>query len=131
MPRGMIVAIEADPPVPELAELVGTHGSKGHRGRVDELLPTDRDGGTVLLQLLDDMPMAALISMYGSTRELEDWNLPAEAADNMADLCAGWATGRHDARCARAHRRSSPSRSVRPLPICCRPTTRWPGTRCR
>lgn len=90
---GTIVAIEADPPVPELAELVGTHGSKGHRARVDALLPEHAARGTVLLQLLDDMPMAALISMYGATRAMDDWNLPPEAASNMADLCAGWERG--------------------------------------
>lgn len=90
---GMIVRIESDPTVPALVELAGTHGSKGHRARVDELLPDHRDRGTLLLQLLDDMPMAALISMYGATRAMDDWNLPPEAASNMADLCAGWERG--------------------------------------
>lgn len=90
---GTILRIEADPPVPELADLVGTHGSKGHRRRVDALLPDHVERATVLLQLLDDMPMAALISMYGATRAMDDWNLPPEAASNMADLCAGWERG--------------------------------------
>ena len=90
---GIIVSIEADPPVPELTELVGAHGSKGHRSRVDELLADHRERATVLLQLLDDMPMAALISMYGATRAMDDWLLPPEAAAKMVDLCAGWERG--------------------------------------
>jgi len=90
---GTITAIETDPPVPELSELVGGHMSKGMRGRLDELLPAHREGGTLLLQLLDDFPMAALISMYGSSREVPAFALPPEAGARLTDLCAGWAGG--------------------------------------
>jgi len=90
---GTIVTIETQPHVPELAELVGGHMSKGMRGRLDELLPAHREGGTVLLQLLDDFPMAALISMYGSSREQPAFALPPEAGARLTDLCAGWAGG--------------------------------------
>jgi hypothetical protein len=47
----------------------------------------------VLLQLLDDFPMAALISMYGSSREQPAFALPPEAGARLTDLCAGWAGG--------------------------------------
>lgn len=90
---GTITTIETNPPVPELSELVGGHMSKGMRGRIDELLPAHREGGTVLLQLLDDFPMAALISMYGSSREQPAFALPPEAGARLTDLCAGWAGG--------------------------------------
>lgn len=90
---GTVTAIEADPPVPELAELVGGHASKKLRARIDDLLPAHRDGGTVLLQLLDDFPMAALISSYGSSREQPAFRLPPEAGARLTDLCAGWAAG--------------------------------------
>lgn len=91
---GTITAIEADPPVPALAELVGVHTSRGFRRRADEVVPDHRDAATVLHQLLDDVPMAALISGYGSTREQgDDWHLPAETAERLADLCAGWERG--------------------------------------
>lgn len=90
---GTIVAIDTEPPVPELRELVGGHMSKGMRGRLDELLPAHRVGGTLLLQLLDDFPMAALISMYGSSREQPAFALPPEAGERLTDLCAGWAGG--------------------------------------
>jgi hypothetical protein len=90
---GTVTAIEVDPPVPELSALIGGHASKGLRGRIDELLPEHEAGGTVLLQLLDDFPMAGLISSYGSSREQPDFQLPPEAAERMTDLCAGWAGG--------------------------------------
>jgi hypothetical protein len=90
---GVVTAIAAEPPVPELGNLVGGHASKGLRARLDDLLPRHRDGGTVLLQLLDDLPMAGLISSYGSSREQPDFHLPSGAAARLTDLCAGWAGG--------------------------------------
>ena len=87
---GVITAIEVDPPVPALEGLVGHPVSKGLRQRADTLVPEHRDGATVLHQLLDDFPIAALISGYGSSRETPDFTLPPEAAESMTDLCAGW-----------------------------------------
>jgi hypothetical protein len=93
-PRGTLTAISSEPPTPALQELVGAHTSRGFRRRADEVVPEHRIRATVLHQLLDDVPMAALISGYGSTREAgDDWNLPPEAADRLTDLCAGWADG--------------------------------------
>ena len=89
--QGAVVAIDADPPVPALQALVGAHGKGGFRARVAEELPEVVEAERVLLQLLDDVPMAALISSYGWTRELgDDWDMPAGAADRLRDLCAGW-----------------------------------------
>lgn len=88
---GVITAIQADPQVPELDALVGGAASKGLRARAEEALPDHAARVSVLLQLLDDFPMAALLSSYGWTRETEDWNIPKETASGMADLCAGWA----------------------------------------
>ena len=88
---GVLTDIEADPPVPALQDLLGAHTSRRFRARVDEVVPDHRKGATILHQLLDDFPMAALISGYGSTRELgDDWDLPAESAERLRDLCAGW-----------------------------------------
>ena len=47
----------------------------------------------MLHQLLDDLPMAGLISTYGASREQPDFTLPEAAADRMTDLCAGWIGG--------------------------------------
>jgi hypothetical protein len=88
---GSVTAVEADPPVPALHQLAGAHSSRGFRRRVDEVVPDHRDVGTVLHQLLDDVPMAGLLTNYGATREMgDDFDLPAETAEGMADLCAGW-----------------------------------------
>ena len=87
----MITAIESDPPEPALADLVGSHNQRGFRARMDEAVPEHREAATVLHQLLDDVPMAALINGYGWTRELgDDFDLPAESSDRLRDRCAGW-----------------------------------------
>lgn len=92
-PMGNVTAITADPPAPGLDALIGVPVRKGFRGRVEEALPDHGSGATVLHQLLDDLPLAALISGYGTTREMEDFRLPPAAVLNMTDLCAGWAGG--------------------------------------
>ena len=90
---GAVTSIEVDPPEPRLDALVGDHASRGLRQRVDALLPDHRAGGTVLHQLLDDLPMATLISSYGSSREIPDFKLPPDRAEKMTDLCSGWRAG--------------------------------------
>jgi hypothetical protein len=90
---GTLSAIEADPPEPGLARLVGGHVSRRFRARLDEAIPEHAAAATVLHQLLDDLPMAALISGYGSSREQPDFELPPGAGERLTDLCAGWAAG--------------------------------------
>ena len=90
---GMVTAVEADPPDPRLEALIGESSSKGLRQRADALVPDHRESGTVLHQLLDDLPMASLISLYGSSREVPDFALPADRAEKMTDLCSGWRAG--------------------------------------
>jgi Protein of unknown function (DUF2889) len=90
-PDGTITAIGSDPPEPALAKLVGANNQRGFRAAMDEAVPHHRDAATVLHQLLDDVPMAALINGYGWTRELgDDFDLPAESSDRLRDRCAGW-----------------------------------------
>jgi hypothetical protein len=90
---GTISAIEADPPEPALAGLVGAHVSRGFRAKVDVIVPHHREAGSVLHQLLDDVPMAALISNYGWSREADDFELSPDVAGRLTDLCAGWEAG--------------------------------------
>lgn len=90
---GRITAIAVDSG-DDLGALVGLHSSAGFRKAVDAALPDQAGAATVLHQLLDDFPMAALISNYGWTREQGDlFELRQEAADRLADLCAGWERG--------------------------------------
>ena len=91
--QASILAIASNPPEPTLDALVGSSPSKGLRASIDRLLPEHRAAGRVLHQLLDDLPMAGLISTYGASREQPDFTLPAAAADRMTDLCAGWIDG--------------------------------------
>ena len=90
---GIVTAIEADPPDARLEQLVGGHVSQGLRRRITELLPEQAAAATLLHQLLDDLPMANLISGYGWSREQDDFTLPPGTAERLGDLCAGWATG--------------------------------------
>jgi len=88
---GTITAIESDPVEPALGKLVGLNNQRGFRAAMDEAVPHHREAATVLHQLLDDVPMAALINGYGWTRELgDDFDLPAESSDRLRDRCAGW-----------------------------------------
>jgi hypothetical protein len=90
---GTVTALAADPPQPALEALLQGSVRKGLRRRVDQLLPEDRARASVLHQLLDDLPLAALIATYGSSREVPDFTLPPEAAASMAEVCSGWRTG--------------------------------------
>jgi hypothetical protein len=89
----MITAIASDPPEPALQGLVGDSVSKGLRRRLDALVPEHRAAASVLHQLIDDFPMASLISSYGSSREQVDFTLPPGTAAGLTDLCSGWQGG--------------------------------------
>jgi hypothetical protein len=90
---GTVTALEAAPRRPALDALVAGPVRKGLRQRVDGLVPEDRDEASVLHQLLDDLPLAALIASYGSSREVPDFTLPPESAASMAEVCSGWVRG--------------------------------------
>lgn len=85
-------------PVPGL---LGTVVGPGFRGRaMAEVRPAP---GTTRWALLDELPVAALISSYAVQRTLEGTRggglglrvhvSPARLLDRMLDLCAGWADG--------------------------------------
>jgi Protein of unknown function (DUF2889) len=98
-----LAAIETTPEVPELRALLGALVGPGFRRLVDEAVPEEREAGTLLYLLLDDLPGAALVSGYALQRAGafdEDDTTPERRAAMSAeflsrdDLCAGWA---HDA----------------------------------
>ena len=90
-PDGTLTAIESEPPEPALAKLVGVNNQRGFRAAMDQAVPHHREAATVLHQLLDDVPMAALINGYGWSREIgDDFELPTGSADRLRDRCAGW-----------------------------------------
>jgi hypothetical protein len=74
------------------ATLIGVRASMGFRGQLDRALPEHREAHSPLYLLLDDLPVATLVSGYalgaGGVR------LPAgRPLAFPADVCAGWRRG--------------------------------------
>ena len=111
-----ITQLRSSPPDPRLAALVGRGATTGFRQAVDEVLPGERTSHSVLFQLLDDLPIALLISGHSWQRARDGAPAnelgvesggatgspaagdgvaprPRRAARQVPDLCAGWATG--------------------------------------
>jgi hypothetical protein len=95
-------SVSAEPTVPGLDGLVGGRGGGRFRGVLESTLAAEREAGTPLYFLLDDVPGATLIAGYVWTR----W--PEEASDaqaeearaarslhirSMEDVCSGWRAG--------------------------------------
>ena len=99
-----VLSIDSSPPFPGLDQLIGCPVGPGFRSRVNEACPGEREAGTLLHLLLDDLPGAALVSGYSAQRAgaLDqprresggDGGSAAGLAKMMTsqeDLCAGWA----------------------------------------
>ncbi len=102
----VVEAITADPPRPTIGHLIGHRGGGGFRKQIDAAAPGDREEGTLLYYLLDDIPPATLISGYVWSRfgdqdrpripvvpsgETVTPHLPAFGP--MENICSGWRTG--------------------------------------
>jgi hypothetical protein len=91
---GLIAAIVADPPSPGLDALVGRSARRGFRRAITEALgPDERPAATVRFQLLDDLPVALMLS--GRVLRLAGISLPRPEGPRRLpiDICAGWAEG--------------------------------------
>lgn len=87
-----IERILADPPHPALAELGGTHAFHGFRAEVEKAIPGERESGSLRYQLLDDLPIALMLS----ARVLRAAGLAMRTDQPKrlpVDICAGWVTG--------------------------------------
>jgi hypothetical protein len=90
-----LVSLTTRPDAPWTGELLGARAGGGFRRLLDAADPGD-GGPSLLRQVLDDLPAAALISGYAWMRlqrraghhpsEL----MPVAALERMTDLCAGW-----------------------------------------
>lgn len=103
----VVEEIRAEPPYPGLERLVGERGGGGFRKKIDGAVPGQREAGTLLFYLLDDLPAAALIGAYVWSRfdaagrprtrnpapPPSDPSARAPAATAMENICAGWRTG--------------------------------------
>ena len=63
-----VLSIASSPALPGLDQLVGCPVGPGFRARVNEACPGEREAGTLLHLLLDDLPGAALVSGYSAQR---------------------------------------------------------------
>ena len=63
-----ILSIDASPAHPGLDQLIGCPVGPGFRSRVNEACPGEREAGSLLHLLLDDLPGAALVSGYSAQR---------------------------------------------------------------
>jgi hypothetical protein len=88
-PDRTLSALDVDPPLPGADALVGHLVGRGFRAAVDELAVP----GTLSSVLLCELPVAALLSGYGS---LYTGQIPSPLSDDFiagvpVDICAGWA----------------------------------------
>src|ERR1700734_2094951 len=85
--------IEVTPPVAEMSRLAGAPAMRGFRAAADKVAPDLRQARDLRYTLLDDVPVATLISGHA----LSASNLLGDVAKSgylpVADQCAGFATG--------------------------------------
>jgi hypothetical protein len=109
----VVTEIVADPPVPGLEALVGVRAASGWRAQSRGLVP---DGVlSPIGLLLDEVPIAVLLSFYAGLRAGTTRRPDRAAATFMRDICAGWATGATPMRAIEAGERA-PLPSLVPAP---------------
>ena len=94
-PGRFYVALATIPDRPALQELIGARGAAGSRTKMGQLIADDKEQGTALYMLMDDIPAAALIS--GQIRY--EWIAPEDrpvfkgTLNMMENICIGHAAG--------------------------------------
>ncbi len=90
-----VLELRSEPEDLRLDALIGARASSGFRAAVDAVVPDLRDSQALLYLLLDDLPVATLVSgyavQYGSPEPLR----PTRGVHSLqhADLCSGWRAG--------------------------------------
>ncbi len=110
-------SLTTSPASPWTDAVIGTRAGGGFRRHLEEVVPRE-EASSLLRQVLDDMPAAALISGYGLMRMARRKGhhpgslMPSGALARMTDLCSGWRTG--GPRCAAPPRGTAcPCRTAR------------------
>jgi hypothetical protein len=95
--QGGLAALHTEPRDGDVASLLGVLVGSGFRRKAEAAFPSE--AGTPLGLLIDDLPVAALISGYARVRRAISSGAhpgqlaPKAAAERQADLCSGWAAG--------------------------------------
>ena len=88
--------LEIDPAGSDVSPLLGRAVASGFRAAVDETVPHEREAQTPLYLLLDELPVAALISGYADLYVRHPDQPESESRQRAqslkADICAGWAS---------------------------------------
>jgi hypothetical protein len=89
-PARKLQTLHADPDGALAAVLVGTPVASGFRRLVDAAVPEHRQAQSPLYLLLDDLPVAALISGYAELYFRPDLVGDRPSGHPRADVCSGW-----------------------------------------
>jgi hypothetical protein len=93
-----LVSLDTTPATTWVGDLIGARAGGGFRRHLASVVP-EAEASSLLRQVLDDMPAAALISGYAwlrlARREGHDPSglVPADMLARMSDLCSGWRAG--------------------------------------
>jgi hypothetical protein len=93
LPQREVVEIRGAPAASGIARLAGTKATTGFRAALDAALPGEREARSLLYLLLDDLPVAALVSGYALGFGFRAPLPPGMKLLQHPDLCAGWRTG--------------------------------------
>lgn len=98
--EGRIESIASVPARPQLDRLLGKGHGDNLRRLIDELLPAERDAGSGLYLLLDDLPVFSKISIWvwvflerDRKATPEEEKNRAQIRASMEGICSGFATG--------------------------------------
>ncbi len=86
-------ALSTDPAEPALEPLLGRTVASGFRAAAAGAVPGARAAAALLYLLLDDLPVATLVSGYALQRAGLVPGVPRERYAPTIDLCAGWQSG--------------------------------------
>jgi hypothetical protein len=107
-PDRTIEDIAADPPRPDLVQLVGATGGGRLRSVIDVAVPNERSTGSPLYLVLDDLAGATLIAPFAWSQSADDWQERAAArlrahasgdasakvvSRHMEGICSGFRPG--------------------------------------
>ncbi len=97
IPDRILTGLRTEPFERAAETLIGVRASSGFRVELERALPEHRDARSLLYLLLDDVPVATLVSGYAigaSSAPLPTGPItPLRRLAPRADLCAGWRTG--------------------------------------